>query len=122
MQNGAREFVHRKGRRFFMSEAPIVVVGRKLPQAVEARLVRHYRPRLNRDDRLYSSEELLDLCARADAIVACHTEHLSAEVIARLPESLRVVANFSVGVDHVDLAAAKSRTRSTAALSATRRR
>ncbi len=92
-----------------MSEAPVVVVGRKLPRAVEARLVRHYRPRLNRDDRLYSSEELINLCAGADAIVACHTEHLSAEVIARLPESLRVVANFSVGVDHVDLAAAKSR-------------
>jgi lactate dehydrogenase-like 2-hydroxyacid dehydrogenase len=39
----------------------------------------------------------------------CHTEHLSKEAIDRLPDSLRIIANFSVGVDHVDLAAAKAR-------------
>ncbi|MGF1610799.1 MAG: 2-hydroxyacid dehydrogenase, partial [Kiloniellales bacterium] len=39
----------------------------------------------------------------------CHSERFSAEVIARLPETLRAICNFSVGVDHVDLAAAKAR-------------
>ena len=92
-----------------MAEKPIVVVGRKLPPKVEARLARDYRPKLNPDDRLYPTEELLDLCADADAILPCHTEHLNAEAIARLPASLRIVANFSVGVDHCDLAAAKAR-------------
>ncbi len=92
-----------------MAEKPIVVVGRKLPPSVEARLARDYRPKLNPDDRLYSTEELLALCADADAILPCHTEHLNAEAIARLPATLRIVANFSVGVDHCDLAAAKAR-------------
>jgi lactate dehydrogenase-like 2-hydroxyacid dehydrogenase len=92
-----------------MSERPIVVVGRKLPQAVEARLERDYRPKLNPDDRLYSAGELLDLAADADAILPCHTEHLDAEAIARLPDSIKIIANFSVGVDHCDLAAAKGR-------------
>lgn len=88
---------------------PVVLVGRKLPQAVEARLARDYAPRLNPDDRLYSSAELIELAQGADAILPCHTERLSADVIDKLPDSVRVIANFSVGYDHVDTAAAKAR-------------
>ncbi len=92
-----------------MSEKPVVVVGRRLPEAVNARLDRDYRPRFNSDDRLYGREKLLALCRDADALFPCPSEHLSAEVIAALPERLRIIANFSVGVDHVDLEAAKAR-------------
>ena len=41
------------------SDKPVILVTRKLPDAVEARLQRDYRPILNPDDRLYSA--LLDL-------------------------------------------------------------
>jgi lactate dehydrogenase-like 2-hydroxyacid dehydrogenase len=92
-----------------MSQKPVVLVTRKLPQAVEARLSRDYDPKLNPEDLQYSSEELLDGANGVEAIVACHTEHFTAEVIARLPKSVRAIANFSVGVDHVDLAAAAER-------------
>ena len=92
-----------------MSEKPVVLVGRKLPAAVEARLARDYRPRLNPDDRLYTAEELVAAAEGAAAILPCHTEHLTAEVIAKLPASVRAICNYSVGVDHVDLAAAKAR-------------
>ena len=92
-----------------MSDKPTVLVTRKLPRAVVERLERDYDPRLNPEDRLYASDELLALAEGADAILPCHTEHLSAEVIGRLPESVRAIASFSVGVDHVDLAAAKAR-------------
>ncbi len=92
-----------------MADKPVVVVGRKLPEAVEARLRRDYAPILNPEDRLYTSDELIALAEGAFAILPCHTERLSADVIARLPDSVRAIANFSVGVDHCDLAAAKSR-------------
>ncbi len=92
-----------------MSDKPVVLVGRKLPEAVEARLDRDYRARLNPDDRLYTSEDLIGAADGAAAIVPCHTEHLTAEVIAKLPASVRAICNYSVGVDHVDLAAAKAR-------------
>jgi len=87
----------------------VVLVTRKLPDAVEDRLRRDYQPRLNPDDRLYSSDELIEQAAGAAAIVPCHTERFSAEVIKRLPDSVRIIANFSVGFDHVDLEAAKAR-------------
>ena len=44
-----------------------MVVGRKLPSAVQARLARDYRPRLYPGDRLYTGAELLDLAGDADA-------------------------------------------------------
>jgi len=92
-----------------MSSKPVVVVTRRLPPAVEARLARDYAPRFNPDDRLYTADELIERAAGADALLPCHTERLSAEVIGRLPDSVRAIANFSVGVDHVDLEAAKAR-------------
>jgi lactate dehydrogenase-like 2-hydroxyacid dehydrogenase len=92
-----------------MSGKTVVLVTRKLPNAVEDRLRRDYEPRLNPDDRLYSSDELIALSEGADAIMPCHTEKFSAEVVARLPDSVKAIANFSVGVDHVDLQAAAAR-------------
>jgi lactate dehydrogenase-like 2-hydroxyacid dehydrogenase len=86
-----------------------VLVTRRLPQAVEARLQRDYSPRFNPDDKVYSSEEILELAQGAEAIIPCHTEKLTAQVIARLPESVRAICSFSVGYDHIDLAAAEAR-------------
>ncbi|MFA5915450.1 MAG: D-glycerate dehydrogenase [Burkholderiales bacterium] len=88
---------------------PVVLVTRKLPDRVEDRLRRDYNPILNPDDALYSGDEIIERAKGADAIMPCHTEKFSAAVIARLPQSVRVIANFSVGYDHVDTAAAKAR-------------
>ena len=92
-----------------MSEKPVILVTRKLPDAVEDRLRQDYKPMLNPDDRLYSSDQLVALSEGVDAIMPCHTERFSAEVIARLPDCVKAIANFSVGVDHVDLQAAAAR-------------
>ena len=92
-----------------MSERPVVLVCRKLPAAVEARLERSYDARLNADDHVYSSEEILARADGADAIIPCHTEKLTADVISRLPASVRAICSFSVGYDHIDLEAAGAR-------------
>lgn len=92
-----------------MTERPIVLVTRQLPDAVEARLKRDYDARLNADDRVYDREQLLALAADATAIIPCHTERLDAELIGRLPPSVRAICSFSVGYDHIDLAAARAR-------------
>lgn len=88
---------------------PIVLVTRKLPDAVEERLRRDYDPVLNPDDALYSNDEIINRAKDADAILPCHTEKFTAEVIARLPECVKAIANYSVGYDHVDIEAAKAR-------------
>ena len=92
-----------------MTGKPVVLVTRRLPQAVEDRLRRDYDARLNDADEIYSSDRLVELASDAAAVIPCHTEKLTADVIARLPESVRAICSFSVGYDHIDLAAAKAR-------------
>jgi lactate dehydrogenase-like 2-hydroxyacid dehydrogenase len=46
---------------------------------------------------------------RADAVMFTNTLPLNAELIARLPSSVRVGATSSVGFDHVDVVAARQR-------------
>lgn len=92
-----------------MNGKPVVLVTRRLPQAVEDRLRRDYDARLNDADEIYSSDRLVELASDAAAVIPCHTEKLTADVIARLPESVRAICSFSVGYDHIDLAAAKAR-------------
>lgn len=92
-----------------MTDKPVVLVTRKLPDAVENKLAQHFTPLLNPDDRLYDTGELLQLAQGADAILPCHTEKFSADTIARLPSRVKAIANFSVGVDHVDLDAARQK-------------
>ena len=92
-----------------MSNKPVVLVTRKLPAAVEQKLAESFATILNPDDKLYSTDELLELAAGADAILPCHTEKFPAETIAQLPARVKAIANFSVGVDHVDLEAAKQK-------------
>lgn len=88
---------------------PVVLVTRKLPERVEQKLGEHFSPMLNPDDRQYSVGEVLELAAQADAILPCHTEKFTAETIALMPSRVKAIANFSVGVDHVDLAAARQK-------------
>ena len=92
-----------------MSPKPTILVTRKLPAAVEDRLQRDYEARLNPDDRLYSPDELIEGARGAQAILPCHTERFTADVVQRLPREVRIIANFSVGYDHVDLEAARAK-------------
>ena len=88
---------------------PRVLVTRKLPDAVEKRLKRDYEPILNPTDALYSSAAIIEKSSEVDAILPCHTEKFSADVIGRLSERVKVIANFSVGYDHVDTEAARKK-------------
>lgn len=92
-----------------MSTKATVFVTRKLPDAVENRLRRDYDARLNPDDTLYSRDEIIERSRGAQAILPCHTEHFTADVLQRLPADVRIIANFSVGYDHVDVNAARSK-------------
>lgn len=78
-----------------------------MPDRIRERVSQTYTAILNDNDLLYSTKELLHKSDGANAIMCCHTEHFSADVIAALPKSVKIIANISVGTDHCDLAAAK---------------
>ncbi len=92
-----------------MPAKPRVLVTRRLPDAVIERVERDYDAQLNPNDDVYGVEELLRRAECCDAILAASTNQFDAETIAKLPKSVRAIATFSVGTDHVDLAAARAR-------------
>jgi lactate dehydrogenase-like 2-hydroxyacid dehydrogenase len=86
-----------------------ILVTRRLPPNVEARLDRDYQATLNGDDRVYASAEIIAAADGYDGILCCSTEKFSADVISALPESVKILATFSVGYEHIDVPAAKKR-------------
>jgi lactate dehydrogenase-like 2-hydroxyacid dehydrogenase len=92
-----------------MTDRPLLLVTRRMPPAVTERLQRDYRARLNETDEVYGADPLVELAEGCDAILCCSSEKFGAEVIGRLPESVRAIATFSVGYEHIDTAAAQAR-------------
>ena len=92
-----------------MSDKPVLLVTRKLPDAVEARAMRDYDAILNTSDEQLRAADLIERSKGVDAILICSTELFSAEVIEGLAPSVKAVATFSVGYEHIDIAAAKKR-------------
>lgn len=88
---------------------PCVLVTRTLPQDIESRMKDIFDVRLNADDVPMAAGEIVAAASGADVVVPTVTDRFDAELIARLPETVRLLANFGVGVNHIDLAAATAR-------------
>jgi lactate dehydrogenase-like 2-hydroxyacid dehydrogenase len=90
---------------------PALLLTRRFPDAVEARAARDYAVTANADDALWAADgqELARRAAGASGILCAAGDALDAATIAALPESLKVIATFSVGTDHIDLKAAAAR-------------
>jgi glyoxylate reductase len=86
---------------------PRVVVARYLPEAGRAMLAERYD--VDEGGAEASREELLRSVACAAALVADPTVPVDAELLDAAEASLRVVANFAVGYDNVDVAACRER-------------
>lgn len=92
-----------------MSSKRKIWITRKLSDATLERATRDYDAIINFEDGLSTDEELVAMSAQVDAIIPCHSERFSADVAQRLDPRLKIIANHSVGVDHCDLPALKSR-------------
>jgi glyoxylate reductase len=88
---------------------PIVIVTRKLPDIVEARLCELFDTRLNSSDTPMGQAQLIDAVQTADILVPTVTDRIDRAVIAQAGPQLRLIANFGTGVDNIDLATARNR-------------
>jgi glyoxylate reductase len=89
--------------------APVVFVTRPLPEPGVAPLAEAgFDVRTNREDRPLSRPELLEGAHDADAIVATLSDRIDGDLLDAAPR-LKVVANYAVGFDNVDVAEARRR-------------
>lgn len=92
-----------------MPGKPKLFVTRKLTQDVEDRIAGAYAPVFNDDDHIMGPSELVEKADGCDGMLVTATERHDASLIEALPDSVRIIATFSVGYDHIDVAAAQAR-------------
>jgi glyoxylate reductase len=88
---------------------PLVIVTRKLPEAVETRMRELFDASLNIDDHPLTHAELVAAVQRADVLVPTITDRIDSSVLAQAGPQLRLIANFGNGVDNIDVATAVQR-------------
>ncbi|MDQ1078904.1 D-glycerate dehydrogenase [Pseudoroseomonas cervicalis] len=90
---------------------PVLLMTRRFPDAVEARARRDYVTIPNPADTAMEGAAITAAARQAGAqgIFCAAGDAMGAATIAELPESVRIIATFSVGTDHIDLGAAKAR-------------
>ncbi len=88
---------------------PIVVVTRKLPDAIETRMMELFDVRLNLEDTPMSAADLAEAVKTADVLVPTVTDRIDAKILSQAAPNLRLIANYGAGVDHIDLASARQR-------------
>ena len=88
---------------------PRVVVTRKLPDAIETRMMELFQVELNLDDTPFTNNRMIEAVKTADVLVPTVTDHIDASILAHAGESLRLIANYGAGVDHIDMASARQR-------------
>jgi glyoxylate reductase len=86
-----------------------VIATRPFPPAVEARLDALFDVELNRDGRSFDRDALAEAMGRCDALASNVGDRIDAALLGGAGERLRLIANFGVGTDNIDLAAARSR-------------
>ncbi len=86
-----------------------VVVTRRLPAPVEARMQELFDVTLNEDDRAMTPEEIADAMAEAEVLVPTITDRIDQKLLAKAGPRLRLIANYGAGFDHIDVATALQR-------------
>jgi glyoxylate reductase len=90
-------------------QKPLVIVTRKLPDAIETRMMELFDTRLNLADQPLSPAELVEAMKQADVLVPTVTDRIDASILSQAGPRLKLIASFGTGVDHIDLKTARQR-------------
>ena len=86
-----------------------ILVTRNLLQDNETRVVNTFEAKLNKEDKVLSSEQVIDLSKDCDGILCVGGNKFDKEIINKLSPSVKIIANYAVGYNNVDTDAAKAK-------------
>lgn len=87
---------------------PKILLSRRWPQAVEARLSDRYEVTLNEGDAPLTLEQFHAVMGDYDALCPTVSDKVSAGILSAPGARVRIIANYGAGYDHIDLEAAKA--------------
>jgi lactate dehydrogenase-like 2-hydroxyacid dehydrogenase len=87
---------------------PKVVITRKIPAAAEERARSVFDVELNASDTPLDAAGLARAMCEADGLLPCVADKITAEILATPGRRAKIVANFGVGYNNIDVEAAKA--------------
>src|ERR1700677_881516 len=88
---------------------PILVVTTRYPKEVEDRIDRDYEPRRNPNQLPFNQQQLLSVAEGAAALFITPADRLDSGFFQKVSPTVKVIATFSVGFEHIDVEAAARR-------------
>lgn len=90
------------------SQKPIIAVTRLIPEAgLKLLKTKKYDLRISPHNKILSKKELFAFTKGASAVLSLLTDKIDEAFFANAGSQLKIVANYAVGFDNIDLAAAK---------------
>lgn len=91
------------------SSGPRVFLACDLPDIVQRVFFDRFPATANDKGRTLTSDELLQGVQGHDVLVLTATDRLDERIVAQLPDSVRVVCTYSIGMEHLAIEALKAR-------------
>jgi len=85
---------------------PILVVTSRYPKEIEDRIDRDFNARRNPSQFPFSQQQLLSAAEGADALFITPADRLDSGFFQKASPTIKIIATYSVGFEHIDLQAA----------------
>ena len=86
-----------------------IFVTRRLLKENEEKLQNLFEVTFNKDDKIYTPQEIIDGSKNYDGILSSVTDPINADTISKLSSSIKIIANGAVGFGNIDIQAAKAK-------------
>jgi glyoxylate reductase len=86
-----------------------IFVTRKLLKENEDKIKKLFDANLNKDDKIYTAEEIIEGSKNFDGILSSVTDPLNANTISKLSNTIKIIANGAVGFGNIDFKKAREK-------------
>jgi glyoxylate reductase len=86
-----------------------ILVTRNLLQENEERIKKLFDVKLNKQEKVYTSEEILELSKDCDGILCIGGNKFDADIFSKISSTVKIIASYSVGYNNIDIDAASKK-------------
>jgi len=83
-----------------------ILVTRNLLSENEERIKKLFDVKLNKQEKVYTSEEILELSKDCDGILCIGGNKFDANIFSKISNTVKIIASYSVGYNNIDIDAA----------------
>ncbi|MEY4370744.1 MAG: hypothetical protein RIQ48_459 [Pseudomonadota bacterium] len=83
-----------------------ILVTRNLLPENEERIKKLFDAKLNKQEKVYTSEEILELSKDCDGILCIGGNKFDANIFSKISNTVKIIASYSVGYNNIDIDAA----------------